>query len=118
VIFVYLACPVRPIEGETKEGNLELARRYYRALSLAHPDKVFLAPWLLNCEVFDETPENVAKGMERNQAVIDLLAAYDRVTQLVGSELWLVGPRVSDGMRAEAEYAEKRGMSVERHEVK
>jgi hypothetical protein len=102
--FVYLAAPVRPIEGETREGNLALAREYYLALCLTYPDHVFLAPWILNCEVFEETPENIAKGMERNLAVIYFLTDC----------VWLVGPRVSDGMRAEAEYAEKHSLRVRR----
>jgi hypothetical protein len=128
MIYVYLAAPVRPLEGsdETKEGNLALAREYYRRLSLAHPDKVFLAPWILNCEVFDETPEMIAKGMERNYAVIDLLATHlytisgepeslkSGQTELGQAELWLVGPHVSGGMQAEADYAESKGLKIER----
>jgi hypothetical protein len=117
VKFVYLACPVRPIEGETKEGNLALAREIYRKLCLEHRDVVFLMPWLLNCEVFDETPEMIELGMERNFAVIAFLG---RVQQLAGhvkdfdyqAEIWLRGPRVSSGMQMEADYAARHGLSV------
>jgi len=108
--FIYLACPVRPLPGssETKESNLARARarEYYRRLSDAHSDKVFLAPWILNCEVFPETPEAIAIGMERNYAVIRLIGWY--------GELWLVGPRVTEGMQKEADYAEERGIKVQR----
>lgn len=91
---IYLAAPVRPIEGETKEGNLARARSYYRALSLHYPDYSFLAPWILNCEVFDESPENLELGMRRNFDTIRLCR-----------ELWLCGPRVSSGMKDEAIFA-------------
>jgi hypothetical protein len=119
VIYVYLACPVRPLPGssETKESNLARAREYYRRLSLAHPDKTFLAPWILNCEVFDETPEMIELGMKRNYAVIEMMAQFNVMAaahKLGGSELWLCGPRVTDGMQAEADYAKERRLNVER----
>lgn len=117
MIYVYLAAPVRPLEGsgETVESNLARAREYYRVLSLAHPDHVFLAPWILNCEVFDETPENIAKGMERNYAVIDLVAAAgDLVLNADGGQLWLCGPRISSNMEKERDYASKRGLILQR----
>jgi hypothetical protein len=56
---------------------------------------------LLHAEVFSETEENRVLGLRRNYAVIEKC-----------DELWLVGPRVSSGMRAEADYAERCGVSV------
>lgn len=128
MIFVYLAAPVTPLAGsdETREGNLALARTYYQHLSRMYEDHAFLAPWILNCEVFSETPDNVALGMKRNKAVIELLASYDFVEQngadvpyikgRSGAQLWLVGPRVSEGMRIEAIHARSEGLCVMRLE--
>jgi hypothetical protein len=96
MIPIYLAAPVRPIDGETRTGNLRLARLYYRDLSLAFPDHAFLAPWILNVEVFEETEANVVQGMKRNCFWISGCA-----------ELWLAGPRVSDGMAYETGWARK-----------
>jgi len=121
--FIYLACPVRPLPGssETKESNLARAREYYRRLSDAHPDKVFLAPWILNCEVFPETSEAIAIGMKRNYAVIDLIAAYEPPYMRAAegwikntNRLWLCGPRVTEGMQKEADYAASKRLEVQR----
>jgi hypothetical protein len=93
--FVYLACPLSPIEGETVEGNIKRAKSIYRQLCLEFPDVVFLTQWIVNVEVFEDTPEFRHKGMERNFAIIKLVA-------VIGGELWLAGPRVSSGMKSEA----------------
>lgn len=93
MIPVFLSCPVRPIEGETKESNLARARFYYKVLSLALPDYTFIAPWILNCEVFPETPEAIELGMKRNKFWIDRCI-----------EVWCCGPRVSSGMGDECAW--------------
>lgn len=90
MIPVFLSAPLRPVEGETKESNLARARFYYKALSLALPGYAFIAPWILNCEVFPETPEMIGLGMKRNFFWIDRC-----------HEVWWCGPRVSSGMKEE-----------------
>lgn len=97
----YLAAALTPIAGETREGNIARAKALYRAACIAHPGTVFLAPWITNAEVFDETPDYRAIGMQRNFAAIELC-----------TELWLVGPRVSHGMEEEAEFARQSGVIV------
>ena len=89
----YLACPLTPKGFETREGNIAAAKEIYRRLSLEYPDRAFIAPWILNCEVFEETDEYRKKGMERNEFVI-----------MKCDELWLGGSRISNGMREEVEY--------------
>lgn len=129
MIFVYLAAPVTPLAGtmETREHNLQKAREYYQYLSRMYEDHAFLAPWILNCECFSETPDNVALGMKRNKAVIELLTKHDfvaankanvpYVTGRLGAQLWLVGPRVSEGMWIEASCAKAADLRVMRVEV-
>jgi hypothetical protein len=106
VKLVYLAAPLSPVGDESRGLNIHRAKVIYEVLCLKHTDCVFLMPWLLNSEIFDETPENRAIGMARNHAVIS-----------VCDELWLVGPRVSPGMMAEAAHAERNGVVVKKHVV-
>lgn len=94
-LLVFLSAPVRPVGHlETKDSNLARARAMYARLCLHHVDVTFLAPWILNCEVFTETSENIKAGMRRNFRVID-----------VCDELWLVGNELRSGMATEAKYA-------------
>ena len=104
--FVYLAAPLSPIEGETVESNIERAKSIYQDLCLEYPDVVFLCQWLLNVQVFEDTPEHLAAGMRRNKVIIQNLLSK------VDGELWLVGPRVSPGMREEADWAIDAGVAV------
>lgn len=103
MIVVFMAAPVAPVGDETFEGNLDRARRWYRQLSLAFPSVAFLAPWVLNCECFEDTDSYRRAGIARNCEIIRRC-----------DELWLVGPRVSPGMVVEAEFAERLGMLIER----
>lgn len=98
-----MAAPLMPIEGETFEGNIARAKRWYRQLCLAFPSAAFTAPWILNCEMFDESEENRRAGMERNAEWIRRC-----------DELFLVGPRVSSGMKAEVVVAAAAGKSISR----
>ena len=104
--FVYLAAPLSPIEGETVEGNIERAMAQYQFLCLEYPDAVFLCQWVLNVQVFADTPENRAAGMRRNKAIIQELLPR------VGGELWLIGPRISSGMDDEAIWATEAAVPV------
>lgn len=98
---VYLAAPLTPRGSETREGNMLAAIEVYKELCELHADCAFLLQWVINCAVFEETTENRAVGIARNLAVI-----------AVCDELWLVGPRVSAGMTAEATYAVDHGVRV------
>jgi len=91
---IYMSAPVRPLEGETLESNLARGRRWYKFLQLTAGDHaVFLAPWILSCELFDDdSPEQRKAGMARQ---MEIIARCD--------EVWLVGGRVSSGMAAEKE---------------
>lgn len=98
---IYLAAPFSPQGAETEASNLYRAKNIYETLSEQHKDCCFLAHWILNCEIFKDTPENRVLGMRRNFAVIERC-----------DELWLCGPRVSSGMVQEMNYAKRNGKPV------
>ena len=100
---IYLAAPLSPVGDETVYSNLFRAKSIYETLSEAgkNDELVFIAPWILNCEVFEDNPINRDLGMKRNFAVIERC-----------DELWLVGPRISSGMAAEAAHAARSGIVV------
>lgn len=100
---VYMAHCVRPEAGESIAGNLASAKAWLKFLNERHRDEfVFIAPWILGCELWDDSnPEERAYGFEMNQCVISRC-----------DELWMVGPRLSNGMLEERAVIEANGGSV------
>ena len=98
---VYLAAPVR---GNVAE-NVARAKRWL-AWAWRIRDIVPIAPWLTPVELFaaDADDDAAARelGLTRDCAVV---AKCD--------ELWLVGGRISDGMRREWVTAMERGVKVQ-----
>ena len=95
---VYLA---HPVSGDVT-GNLAEARLWVRHLEENNPNIAIVASWITECEVWDDAkPEERAAGLRRDMAV---LAKCD--------ELWLVGPRISEGMQMEKTFAEAKGIPV------
>jgi hypothetical protein len=105
MIITYLAAPLSPVEGETVASNIARAKMHYAALSDSLRGRVFVADWILHAEVFAGTKDDDADlrslGMLRNFKQIETC-----------HEIFLVGPRISRGMAAEAEMARLRGMMV------
>lgn len=105
MIITYLAAPLSPEGDETVASNIARAKQSYANLSATMRDRVFVADWILHCEVFagtqDDDPELRTLGMMRNFKQIGTC-----------HEMFLVGPRISRGMAAERDYAVKRGMRV------
>lgn len=94
---IYLAHPVR---GDV-EGNIKAAKQIMRAWGNT-PDMVLIAPWLTDCELFDDSdPTDRANGLERCKLVLERCDA-----------LWLTGRKVSEGMRIERDHAVKNGIPV------
>ena len=90
-MIVYLAHPVRPIDGETYGKNLELARLYLRAMIQRQINAI--APWLqplLLGWVNDSDERARELGLRQMHAIA---ARCDVIA--------LCGPRVSPGMLAE-----------------
>lgn len=101
-MMIYLAAPVRAVGDETITSNLDRARRWYRHILRSYPNVSPIAPWVLTCEVLDDTiAEDRARGMALNEAVIVRCEA-----------VWLFGPRISGGMAAEAALAKRYGIPV------
>lgn len=105
MIITYLAAPLSPEGDETIASNIARAKTFYAELSDKMRHRVFVADWILHCEVFagtkDDDHELRSLGMLRNFKQIDTC-----------HEIMLVGPRMSRGMAAERDYAEKRGLAV------
>lgn len=95
---VYLAHPV----GGDVERNLIAARELYRRYTEWHPWVAIVAPWITECELWDDAdPEQRRLGLERCMAVV---AKCDQI--------WLCGPRVSEGMALERDAAMAAGVVV------
>jgi hypothetical protein len=99
---IYLAHPLSAPTPEGIQANLTRAKRWYRWACDNFPDFAFVANWILNCEVYDDSnDEHRRKGIERNLAVITRC-----------DEIWLVGGHVSSGMEEEASFAQRKGIHV------
>lgn len=97
---IYVA---HPVSGDVP-GNLAKAKRIMRALQEQSPTVAIIAPWIQWLEICgDDDSDHGARerGLIRDFAVV---AKCD--------EFWMVGPRVSDGMRREKEAAERAGVKV------
>lgn len=104
-MLIYMAHPVRPIEGETLAGNIERARARLRWCHERFPAWVVIAPWLAEIEAYGVTEDGEraqrAAGMARN---LEVTRRCDGIL--------LVGGRVSAGMRAELKAAMHAGKRV------
>lgn len=99
---IFLAHPVRDVDGYTLEQNLERAERWYRWICDSFPGVSPVAPWIISCRVFDDADADQRDaGLVRNEAVIE---ACD--------EVWLVGGRVTSGMARERDHALASGKPV------
>lgn len=99
---VYLAAPLRADSPTEVKANLERAKRWLAWVLLTYPQIHPIAPWIPCCEILDDQiAENRWRGMRANLAAIERCDA-----------VWLVGGRVSGGMREEAQHAKNRGLAV------
>ena len=98
---IYVASP---LSGDV-EKNIEYAREACRAVM--DSGHAFFAPHLLYPSFLDDTvPEERKLGMDMGLAVLENC-----------DELWAFGPRISAGMAAEIEHAERLGIPVRRMEL-
>lgn len=88
-----------PLSGDM-EGNMEKARHYCRFA--VRNGAIPLAPHLLFPQFMDDT-----KPAERSLAMF-----MDMVLLGKCDQLWVFGETISEGMAAEIEKAEKRGMMI------
>lgn len=93
---VYMA---HPYSGSA--ANLARARVWYEHFMRTY-DVAIIADWIITSEVLnDADPEDRARGIVADLTLIKLC-----------DEVWLCGPNVSPGMRAEAEAACTAGVTV------
>jgi hypothetical protein len=97
---VYVAHPLNAPTRAGIEANLSRGARWCAWLA-TYFSIAPLAPWIYLAGIWLETPENRARGLEIDFATIDRC-----------DELWLVGPRVSEGMLLEARHAFALGKRV------
>jgi hypothetical protein len=95
---VYVAHPV----GGDVANNLRRARAWYKFLTEGNPWISFQCQWLIDCELWDD-----ADPAAREQGLKRCLANVEGC-----HELWLVGPRISDGMARERQHAKAFGLKV------
>ncbi len=94
----YLAHPV----GGDVPGNVARVLRWYKALTLAHPMRLYTIPWLPDVLAFDDSnPAERAAGFDRN---MKHLAAVEDIV--------LCGGRISAGMAVEVQKARELGLFV------
>lgn len=94
---VYLC---HPVSGDI-EANLRSARDWVRWAETYH-DVAIVASWIIECEIWDDNnPTHRAAGLCRDLAVLERC-----------DEVWLVGPRVSEGMQREANHGLDVGLEV------
>jgi hypothetical protein len=99
---IYLAHPVRPINGETWQDNYAGAVRYFDAL--ADAGVLVIAPWLRDIKRLGTAAQWFNRPMRAWEAT-GREAALKRCERYA-STCWAValcGPRVSEGMQGEAE---------------
>jgi len=87
-LLVYLA---HPLGREDRAINLKRARLWMLWAWEKHPNVYPVMNWALLAEMLDETPENRERGLQG-----------DAVLAAQCDEVWLVGGRVSEGMRRES----------------
>jgi len=100
--------PVNPVDHADAMAqvfnNLQAIKMIVRHINLTMPGVVPCAPYWLDCHAMDDTnPAERARGIANNTALIK---------NGVFHELWLYGPRVSDGIKGEIKEFEEMGLPV------
>lgn len=100
---IFLAHPLGANSKTGVQENLQRAMLWYRwACDTYWPMAMFEATWMLNCLVYNDADgEQRRRGIERNFGVLMRCDA-----------LWLVGGRVSAGMREEAVFTTALGKPI------
>ena len=96
----YLAAPVLPLGNETLEGNLALAKTYLKAIREAGYNCI--APWIGIIEACGTDGYAYQLGWETNLMVIERCDG-----------VFVRGPRISDGMRKEMQFADDLDLAVD-----
>lgn len=97
---IYLAAPLTaPTRAGIEENRANAAR--WAAFLVEHFPVAVECSWVVLTGQLEETPENRKRGLECDVALVELCA-----------EVWMVGGRVSSGMRFESDHARSLGIKV------
>lgn len=96
---VYIAHAI----GNDVKGNLADLARILRIISLQGVVQPFCPYWADVTSLDDSNPRERAIGMAHNKLYFD---------GFIVDELWLTGPRISEGMKQEIIWAESNGIVV------
>lgn len=83
-------------------GNIAKGKRIIGALTQRHPSKLFVAPWIYECEIFDDSNDE-----QRQAGLLRCMAFVRRCDQI-----WLCGERMSAGMQEEWSAAINSGKTI------
>jgi hypothetical protein len=98
---VFLAHPIR---GDS-EGNIKKVLELCKKI---HSDSIIpCVPYIARLQYLDD-----AKGKERNLGIAANKEYFER--KLI-DEVWLCGPTISEGMKAEIELAQQNGIPIHCH---
>lgn len=101
-MLIYLAAPLRGESPTEVAENIRRAKAWLAWVLQTYTNVHPIAPWIPCVEVLDDQiAENRWRGMRANLAAIERCDA-----------IWLVGGRVSGGMREEAIHARNHGRAV------
>lgn len=96
---VYIAAPLNAPTRAGIEANRRIAARW--VAWAAQQGFAPIATWITLSGEWEESPENRRLGLEIDKALVERCDA-----------VWLVGGRISEGMRIESEHAHERGVTV------
>jgi hypothetical protein len=101
-MLIYLAAPLRGETPTEVQENIRRAKAWLAYVLQTYTHVHPIAPWIPCVEVLDDqVAENRWRGMRANLAAIERCDA-----------VWLVGGRISNGMREEAIHARAKGLAV------
>ncbi len=91
-----IAYIVHPIAGDV-HGNVEKILKIVKQINLTRSDVVPFAPYIAYVLALDDNdPVERSRGIENNIAILK---------SGIVKELWVYGPRISEGMKAEIKLA-------------
>lgn len=102
MIVVYLSHPVSAPTAQGIADNLARAKRWLKWLLKVHPECSPVASWIPMVEVEDNSdPARIEHSLRLDFEVVSRC-----------DEIWLVGGRISSGMRREADHARAHNVRV------
>ena len=104
-----IAYIAHPVSGDVK-GNIEKIIEVVREVNMTNGNVVPFVPYLADLYALDDNePAERERGIKNDMHILN--------TGLV-DEVWLYGPRISNGMKAEIEFARSRNIPVIQKDIR